>query len=366
VLKEHADAEVEALGLETERAAAEADDDLAALPDSVRTFSRERLQALTRLADWQPGSAAPKGWSVFYGVGEPPKPIPMYTAAAIIRGELPYEPQPAGTDGTRTNDEGLWIADFRHHALAMEVEVMLDQFDPDPIVLSRDNYDPDYVSAVVEPEFNKPELSLASIKPYPPSPVPLQKQAELIEVVRNLPRLRTWFLTGPPPGGSSKTALAYAYIKDLITQRLAEAQKTFGYGSEFNLCVYRIHAGKWMHEMAAWMTHDFHDYDAHPPQVNPEAIDEAYQSMAKKMGWKIVLLIDDLCKFDPNGKRNGWLHGIVDAITEKDGLIITTTNKTIAELARMGFDTATLSRLDGSRFLAEDRLVMDFHRYARR
>jgi hypothetical protein len=362
----HAKGAADALTQEAAKGKAQADEELAALSDSIRNLSRERLQALTQLAAWEPGDPAPKGWSIALPVGEPPRPTSTFTKAAIIRGELPYSAQPTDSDGTRTDDAGWWVSDFRHRALAMDIEVMLDQFSPDPMIVSRDNYDPSYVEAVVEPEFNKPNQSLAAIQPYPPSPVPSQKQAELIEVVRNLPLLRTWFLTGPRPGGASKTALASAYIKDLITLRLAEVQDKLGVRPDFNLCVYRIHAGKWMHEMARWMTHDLKDDSARPPKVNPEAITEAYQSMAQPMGWKIVCLIDDLDKFDPNVKRNGWLHGIVDAITEKNGMIITTANKTVDELTRMGFDPATLSRLDGSRFLAEERLVMDFHRYARR
>jgi hypothetical protein len=125
----------------------------------------------------------------------------------VIRGELPYSAQPTDSDGTRTDDAGWWVSDFRHRALAIDIQVMLDQFSADTLIVSRDNYDPSYVEAVVEPEFNKPNQSLAAIKPYPPSPVPSQKQAELIEVVRNLPPIRTWFLTGPRPGGVGKTAL---------------------------------------------------------------------------------------------------------------------------------------------------------------
>ena len=394
-LKERANAKVEALTREAAHAKAEADADLTALPDSIRTYSRERLQALTQLAAWEPGHSTPKGWKV--RLPPVPEPIPECVKAAIIRRELPYQPQPNGSKDTRTDNEGHRVADFRHSALAMQVEVrwadVIDQ-----LVEERERFaayasqEAACFNSVIPELYRDDKHSLHALAPWSRSPVPVAVQADYIRKLQHLPdHLRGWMLLGSPRAG--KTTWVCAWLRDVATFRLTqwknEAEEVCTSLSDvdelidFENCefstrkknqmpatpedlnVWRIQVGKWIDDMGRWKTRDFNDPDVELPAVTTKTIADACDRRDRSPKFRPILWLEELDKVTTSKTNLGWLHNLVDEVYNRRGLIISTTNYNMSELQKLLGD-ALLERLNGAGDEETDYVIWNLHQYRRK
>lgn len=349
-----------------------------ALPEALRKLSRERMEALLQLDNWWVKDVAhPAEWGLIRAE-EDPERQPRHISGAMIRGEVPFRPLPLQCDGARRDEQLRWCSDFVHRTLSMDVEVIWNI--DTRWVGYRDNYDPSHVEKVVPKKFRG--HSLANLKPWPESPVPQVQQQKYIDLLRyrvdhdeepeapenpekrlKNPVLYGWMMMGCRDGGTSKSTMASAYLKDIITARLKGAQNEYDIDVDVDLCVWRIRVPEWIEALEKHKYHDFGDDQRPPePEVTVAAIRKAMKEYGEKMGWQPILWIEELDKIKATDTRLSWLFNLIDVIYEDKGLLITTTNLTIVELKSM-LGGPRLRRLTGTRDKDAHYLVWDFHKY---
>jgi len=360
------------------QAKAEVTSAYAALPEALRDLSRERMEALFKLHDWHVKDAVHAAEWGLIRAEDDPENLPWHIRAAMYRGEIPLGPLQLRSDGTRRDEKLRWCSDFVHRTLSMGVEVIWG-FETQSVQY-RDNFDPSHIEKVVPKKFRG--HSLANLKPWLESPVPQVQQQKYIDLLRyrvdhdeepenpenpekqlKNPVLYGWMMTGCKDGGTSKSTMASAYLKDVITDRLTDAQDEYGVDVNVDLCVWRIRVPEWIDDMEKHKHHDFGTSDRPPePEVTVAAIRQAVRKFGEKMNWQPVLWIEEMDKIKATDTRLSWLFNLIDVIYEDKGLLITTTNLTIVELKAM-LGGPRLRRLTGKHDKAAHYLVWDFHKY---
>lgn len=360
------------------RSRAEVASAYAGLPGVLRDLSHERMESLLELENWYDEDAVHNAeWGLIRAEVDPPA-VPWHILAAMVRGEIPIGPFPLRSDGVRWDEKLRMCSDFMHRTLSMDVEVIWGFITK--TIRHRDNYTPSYVKKVIPPKFQG--HSLANLKPWPESPVPQSQQQKYIDLLRyrmdnpqepedsetpnkplKNPVLYGWVMTGCKDGGTSKSTMASAYLKDVITERLGEAQDKVGVGAEVDLCVWRMRLPEWIETMEKHKNYDFGTGQRPPePEITVATIRQAVRRFGEKMNWQPILWIEELDKIKATDTRLSWLFNLIDVIYEEKGLLITTTNLTIIELKAV-LGGPRLRRLTGKQDKTAHYLVWDFHQY---
>lgn len=150
--------------------------------------------------------------------------------------------------------------------------------------------------------------------PHTPSPVPVEMQKALIAQLPYDPReLRGWVLLGPP--GTSKTAYASAAVLDMLT---------LSYLWHLEFCLYRVKVPQWLAITQAYDNRNYRDDNVRKPDMTPERIERESKSP--------ILWLEEIDRFNTTDVRLNYLYRLIDAVYEKKGCIIVTSNATRTEL----------------------------------
>jgi hypothetical protein len=350
-------------------AALEANRRLTGVPGNLSVLSSDQQNAIVELLHWACDGTGLPGWGVVKAAAAPPE-MDQNVWWATLRGDLPLIPTAADERGIARNDHGEQQTTFLHAYLALRVTVVwigdavpvCDHLGDAARWFQFDSHfrrERGYIEEVI-PDSHL-DYNLATLRPWPKSPVPITQQEKYIAMLKStyLDDLNGWMLLG----GLSKTTWVCTWIKDVLSSRLMTSIEEDSLKRDRDLFMYRINVPRWLAEMNAWTTRDFKDAEAKPPAVTVEAIERAYGRTAEGMRFRPILLLEELDSLRPTEARVHALFDLVNAVHERAGLIITTTNATMDELRQLlALKPALLRRLNGDFGDAEKYLVWDLHR----
>ena len=126
---------------------------------------------------------------------------------------------------------------------------------------------------------------------------------------------------------------------------------------DHELCVWRIKANEWVTENQAWLYRDFNDENLEPPTVSIRNIEWA----TEETGLRPILWLEEIDKFSATKSRLDMLNSLIDAVYEKHGLIIVTTNMT-RDALRKHIGGASYRRISGENDDPAKFAIWDFYR----
>jgi hypothetical protein len=195
-----------------------------------------------------------------------------------------------------------------------------------------------------------------TLKPYPDIITPVALQQGLISEVRN-GELDGHSILYCGPSGTGKTVLASA-----ILTRMVHLYSSGGYvdkydgnlrhfGGDYQYPIYRVNADHWIDEFESWKLYQFGSDTPRPPQpgINPQSVCQLLQT-AKKGDWGYhppsmlppplppeyppVLILEEIDKFSPSDFKCRALEGLMNAVFEQRGMIVSTSNYTKDQLTK--------------------------------
>lgn len=289
--------------------------------------------------------------------------LPRHIQASIIRGEREFQGLPIGSDGFGYLPNGTLYTE--HVADALELTFVCDTNPKHWLIAARDNHNPLYLTnavggrgePIIPPSHRK--HSLADLAPSSRSPIPVQQQAAVFDILKALPLdLRGLMMIGPPGGG--KTTYAAVLVKDTATLRLADAQKQKGTDVEHELCIWRIRADEWIEAVYMWKHRDWDDKSVREPAVTIASIREA----CNRTGLRPIIWVEEIDKLQPTKKQLAIFNSLIDSVYELEGLIIATGNGSLESLTE-ALGEATTRRITGEYDNPDLFMTLDFNKLTR-
>ncbi len=209
---------------------------------------------------------------------------------------------------------------------------------------------PDWMSA------HHGDHTVGSLKPYPQSPVAVERQEKLLAEMPDLTtRLvlgsqRVWVLLGP--AGASKSTYVSAVLKDVCTFRTSQESKWPYVTPKYRLRsdpknshgVWRVRVPQWLEEVTRYNSRDFEDTEKiPPPRITPGSI----QGHARISEMLPVLWLEEIDRFRVTDAKASLLFALIDAVYEARGCIILTANATKSKRESL-LDPAIFRRIMGA------------------
>jgi hypothetical protein len=308
------------------------------LPDGISHIHRQRLEQLA-------AGMASIDWDGFEEPSEN-ESLPPAQQAAIVRGEVPCT--------CSCNDGHLVVKDDSD---GVDVFIELDDRIRHPLCEQQSRFDGSLLTDAVPA--SHANLRVHSLGTWDKSPIPVAKQkGPIAGIPSSADGLRGWLMAGP--AGTSKTSYAAAAVIDILTFRIVEWQRrNTGYDSTSlgsSLNYWRVKAPKWIRDMEMFETRDF-DSDAVVPEPwpTPQLIEKATVTS----GFKPILWLEELDKFNPTQNRMRNLYTLIDGVYEAGGTIISTTNMTLPDLKKH-LGEPIYRRLSGENDDPENFLIWNF------
>jgi hypothetical protein len=319
------------------------------MPEGVVRLDRNFLERLTRreIGDLEQECHAQGPY--------PREDRPLAEVAGIIRGEIPH---------ACSCQDGFLV--LRTTVGEYRVDLILDDECRHPICYHQSHFDASLLAGAVPP--SHAEHRVHSLGTWKHSPVPQEAQTKPLGMIRSSSQgLRGWVMAGP--SGSSKTTYAAAAVTDMLTFRIVDGARCGSFSSSHRsgephppcaeLGFWRVKAPKWLRDMEAYETRDFHA-DVHETDLTPHLI----ESMATPE-LPPILWLEELDKFNPTANRMRNLYTLIDAVYEARGTIISTTNMTLPKL-REHLGDPVYRRLTGNNDDPEHFLLWDFFKLCER
>ena len=169
------------------------------------------------------------------------------------------------------------------------------------------------------------ECDLRTMKPSNLSSLPLDRQAQELEILKKAPG-DNYFFIGPP--GTSKSTFSTALLRESLW-RNKQWVKDNSY-AEKSYFSWKVNAERLFVQNMQWKTSSTSDNPAPSPDVTPERIDRA-----KAKGLRPTLIIEELDKTKLTDSRVNFLFDIIDAMDGCRGQIIITSNRTLDRFLAM-------------------------------
>lgn len=310
-------------------------------------------------------------------------PFKMRHRAAFIRGELNVE-----CDCFR----GCVYDAYEHASYPLIVRLWRDEAEH-WICYHRAHFNHDILNKVIDgliPPSHR-HHRLASMQPFGGSSITLAAQAKYIEAIpSDFEDVRGWFTCGP--GGSAKTSWASASLLDVATFRVClqseqTDQNRHDDDPKFDISMWRVKVPDYLDQMEEYKRREFkrnkrdsiddpedewgrrREPDAiKPPQVTPDAI----RASCRETGFRPILWLEEIHFMSPTTNRRTYLHKLIDAVYELDGVVITTTNPTVKRLTALldGEDEdeeyPITRRLVGTNDMRDSFLVWELHAFQKK
>ncbi len=200
-----------------------------------------------------------------------------------------------------------------------------------------------------------------TLEPYSQSPVPVAHQrSAIMNLPSDLRRLQGLLMVGP--AGTCKTTYAAVSILDTLTLRASRMLtvggifKTgqWGWSCEpKDLGFFRVKVPDWLDELHAYDTRDFEAWPPiNPPSVTTKLIQQTHERFPP------ILWIEEIDKYAHTTTRRNSLYRLVDAVYERGGTLIVTSNMNLEEL-REHLGDAIYRRITGCNDDPEKYMIFD-------
>jgi septin family protein len=180
-----------------------------------------------------------------------------------------------------------------------------------------------FLDKLVREEYR--EFDLRTLTPSKLSSLPLERQAEELEILKKAPG-DNYFFIGPP--GTSKSTFSTALLRESLW-RNKQWVKEYWWAQKSSFC-WKVNAENLFVQNMTWKTSRSSETPPPTPDVTPEKIDKA-----KAKGLRPTLIIEELDKTKLTDSRVNFLFDIIDAMDGCRGQIIITSNRTLDRFLAM-------------------------------
>jgi hypothetical protein len=194
---------------------------------------------------------------------------------------------------------------------------------------------PECLTDLVPKRFQKHRAH--ALTPRKLNPIPAETQAQQIASIPSSEEgLNGWLMLGE--GGTSKTTYAAAAFTDMLTLRCHKLldQPRKSWRNETRMCAWAITVPEWLSETEKYK---YRNYKSEERIDAPKVTAEAICKEAKETGLRPILWIEEIDKLKMTEPRRILLFELINCVYKLDGLIICTSNMTLADL-RAHLDTS--------------------------
>lgn len=165
-------------------------------------------------------------------------------------------------------------------------------------------------------------FTLRTLQPYPESPVPTERQAEIIAALKANPD-KSYAFFGP--AGTGKTVWATALYSKMLYRQYTRPNPRWNW-----FPVRRISTKAMLDQHSHWLKHRSNSENpAREPDITSEKI-----TAATKAGQTYRLFLEDMNGSEASAERRATLFDVLNTLYENGGQLVLTSSLTVAEFKR--------------------------------